>query len=710
MKTSGLRTIGAVVALGVLVVTLLAAAMTRAGSESVTVTSSSTARGTNVTALVDAAETIPVPAAAPYAGVGASASDQNAVTADFARGNTVWRSVGPAVGSWITFTWPGVAAVNHLRVDAAGGVAGSFSQARLSFSDGSQILVVPDRHGNVSFSFPRRSVHWAKLSFIAAPRDSTHVALQALTIDNKGAAVSAATAMTVPAPTVSASGSLAGTSPAAAVDGSIAAGQLGAVWRAPSGSTSAWLAETWATPIVVGALQVAGPPSAGASQSATVTFSDGTSVPVVVGSGSQPVSTVAFAARSVTWARLQIKGANAAIGEFTLIPSGKTPPSWPTGSGIVTTSPMETAACSANATAIGTAPSASQLALVCPATGTAVSGSARVVLAGPVGATVTASAWVSGPNAVRPISSAVIPASGRAVFDISTASLMAGPFGIKFVASTSSTPLYVQLVNRTGVAVAGKSYAPGGMTLQFSDDFTAPLSVSASGSSAKYAALKPDGGGGAQFGDAVFADPAGGRGLLSTNNGNMVISSQNTTTDPNGWGRKYAAGLVSSARVGGSGFAAQYGYFEARILAPAGTGTWPAFWMLNSQSAVAGQNSHSGEVDAVELYGNYPMGSCHSMHNWPTSDGPITGTSSCFSSNGASDWALTWHTYGVHIRAGGADYYIDNKLVASHNGLVLDSAPYFFMVNLALGGGWPVNLSPTGGVVSMYVDWVHVYS
>ncbi|KYH44972.1 hypothetical protein AZH51_13820 [Branchiibius sp. NY16-3462-2] len=704
-----MRTVGGVVALSLLVVTLIAAAANRASSESVSLTASSTARGTSVSALIDAAEKIPAPAVAPYAGVGAAANDlRNPTAADFARPATVWRSVGAAVGSWVEFTWPKSARVNHLRVDAAGGAAGSYSQAQLSFDGGSQILVVPDRHGNVSLSFPQRSVHSARLSFIAAPKESTHVALQAVAIDDKGP--SAAPATVIPVPTLTSSGSLPGTSPAAAVDGSIAAGQLGAVWRAPSGSTSSWLAETWATPVLVSALQVAGPSVAVPAQSATVTFSDGTSVPVVVGSGSQPVSTVAFAARSVRWARLQISGTNAAIGEFRLIPSGTTPPTWPTTSGITTTSPAETAACSANATAIGTAPSASQLALVCPATGTAVSGSARVVIAGPVGATVTASAWVSGPNAVRQISSAVIPASGRSVFDIPTASLMAGPVGIKFVASTSSTPLYVQLVNRTGVAVAGKSYAPGGMTLQFSDDFTSPLSVSASGSSAKYAALKPDGGGGAQFGDAVFSDPAGGSGLLSTNNGNLVISSQNTTTDPNGWGRKYAAGLISSTRVGGSGFAAQYGYFEARILAPAGTGTWPAFWMLNSQSAVAGQNSHSGEVDGVELYGNYPMGSCHSMHNWPATDGPITGTASCFSGNGASDWALTWHTYGVRIRPGGADYYIDDKLVASHNGLVLDSAPYFFMVNLALGGGWPVNLSPTGGVVSMYVDWVHVYN
>jgi hypothetical protein len=34
----------------------------------------------------------------------------------------------------------------------------------------------------------------------------------------------------------------------------------------------------------------------------------------------------------------------------------------------------------------------------------------------------------------------------------------------------------------------------------------------------------------------------------------------------------------------------------------------------------------------------------------------------------------------------------------------------FFLVNLATGGGWPVDLSRYNGLADMYVDYVRVYS
>jgi hypothetical protein len=36
--------------------------------------------------------------------------------------------------------------------------------------------------------------------------------------------------------------------------------------------------------------------------------------------------------------------------------------------------------------------------------------------------------------------------------------------------------------------------------------------------------------------------------------------------------------------------------------------------------------------------------------------------------------------------------------------------PFFFLINLATGGGWPVDLSRYGGIADMYVDYVRVYS
>ena len=34
----------------------------------------------------------------------------------------------------------------------------------------------------------------------------------------------------------------------------------------------------------------------------------------------------------------------------------------------------------------------------------------------------------------------------------------------------------------------------------------------------------------------------------------------------------------------------------------------------------------------------------------------------------------------------------------------------YFLINLATGGGWPVDLSRYNGIADMYVDYVRVYS
>ena len=175
------------------------------------------------------------------------------------------------------------------------------------------------------------------------------------------------------------------------------------------------------------------------------------------------------------------------------------------------------------------------------------------------------------------------------------------------------------------------------------------------------------------------------------------------------WGQQHLSGLLSSLRVGASGFAAQYGYFEVRMTGAPGPGTWPAFWMLNSEAA-ARDTGTAAEVDAVELYGHNPNGSCHRVHSWGVPGTEGDGLSDCEQVNGFSDWTMTWHTYGVRIVPGGAVFSIDGVEVASEVGLTHTEQPFFFLVNLALGSGWPVDLSATGGISDLYVDWVRVYT
>jgi hypothetical protein len=298
---------------------------------------------------------------------------------------------------------------------------------------------------------------------------------------------------------------------------------------------------------------------------------------------------------------------------------------------------------------------------------------------------------------------------------VDTSVVPRGPMALKVqvAAQDPGTPLYVQLLSTGGQPLDATGSAPTGMTLQWAEEFTSPLSISRTGADATYAATKPDPSGGTQFGEALFADPASGAGTLTTVDRDFLRIRVRPAGEGAGGatGSVHLGGLLSSADLGGPGFAAQYGYFEARIMGAPGAGSWPAFWMLNSESA-ARQKDTSAEVDAVELYGHSTLGSCHTVHNWDVTQRRESGASEphCKDPNGFADWAMAWHTYGVRITPNGATFSIDGLTVSTADHLSHSSEPFFFMLDLALGGGWPVDLRPTAGITDMYVDWVRVYT
>lgn len=174
-----------------------------------------------------------------------------------------------------------------------------------------------------------------------------------------------------------------------------------------------------------------------------------------------------------------------------------------------------------------------------------------------------------------------------------------------------------------------------------------------------------------------------------------------------GWNRQYIGGMLSSVRTDGTGVAATYGYFEARILMPAGKGTWPAFWLMSQNSISQGVPS-TAELDTVEAYGQDPNGACQSKHWWAGS--PEVHDSHCSSSNFTfGDNASTWHIYGTKVTPTDTIYYIDNVEVWRHATFDQAKTPLYFMINLALGGGWPIDLERYNNHVDMFVDYVRVF-
>jgi len=362
---------------------------------------------------------------------------------------------------------------------------------------------------------------------------------------------------------------------------------------------------------------------------------------------------------------------------------------------------------------------------VCPAVGSTMAATASVVVSGPVGATLRASAWVpSGPTdtdgAIATVATAVVDSTGRAALTFDASRLEHGPFAIRVTVDGSSPVgdglLYVQLNNSSGVAVSSSGYAPAGMTLVWSDDFTSGVAASVKGLGTVYGTLQPQPGKAGQFGEAIFADPAKGAGTIGTLDSSSlrIRVMPFTGTDSTGWGRTMQSGMLSSGHWDGSGTLAQYGYFEIRALGAPGRGSWPAFWMMNGDVA-AGRGATSSEVDAQELYGHEPIFGCQTVHLYQTAANTQTSKANCAkfgTGDGWStdDWALRWHSYGVLISPNVSSYYIDGKLVSKRTEIATSDQPYFFMLDEALGGGYPIQLQQTGGISDLYVDWVKVSS
>lgn len=636
--------------------------------------------------------------------------------------DAAWRSDGQTVGAWVQVDWPEARSVGRVAFADTGGADG-VSSVRLTYDDGTAVLVTAGIDGTAAVDLPVRSTSSIRLTVAALRGTPDSVALAWLTLGADGGSARAAAEVSASASSSS------GPGPEALVDGDPRTADPGQEWVAAPGDTAPWAQVDLGGPQLVTAVQVLGPTetgfdpasSAAAQLNGRLVFDDGSEVVVSgIAGGDTGPSTIAFTPRLASSVRIElartIAPATLALREV-VVYSGDTPVRWDGRPGVYSVASPSPQPCSRDSDSVS-ADSATTPRLVCPAPGSSVGGLTTVVAAATPGATLQARAWQSldgSPSgSISQVASAVAGSDGRAELVVDTARLPHGPVAIQVSAAgpDPAAPLYVQVVNRDGVDLPARSTAPEGSTLQWDEEFTGPLAVSATGTGTTYAGTKPAKWGPSDFGDAVFADPAAGAENLATLDDEYLrirVSPIDGLPVGAPYGQEHVGGILSSLQVGASGFAAQYGYFEARMTGGPGLGSWPAFWMLNSQSATA-DDTTAGEVDAVELYGQFPGGSCHTVHSWDRTRTDQDGSARCSENNGFDDWPMTWHVYGVQVEPGGATFLIDGEVVAHADGLSRTDEPFFFMVDLALGGGWPVDLSPTGEVTDLYVDWVRVYT
>jgi Glycosyl hydrolases family 16 len=232
--------------------------------------------------------------------------------------------------------------------------------------------------------------------------------------------------------------------------------------------------------------------------------------------------------------------------------------------------------------------------------------------------------------------------------------------------------------------------------LTFDEDFRGPLSISAWGPGTRWIAHTPYAG---DFGDAGFGDPEKDS-PFTIKDGVLQIEARKV-------GDKWRSGLICSVDPRGAGFSQKFGYFEMRAKLPKGLGTWPAFWLMGVPQLVEPKDKKTIpqiEIDVVEQYGVGPNALHTTLHLWgPDKLHWAEGDTSIVS--GMTD---DFHTYGVLVDEEFITFYFDGVELRKNKTPKDAKVPLYLMVDLALGGGWPIDRTPNPS--HMLVDYVRAYA
>jgi hypothetical protein len=370
-----------------------------------------------------------------------------------------------------------------------------------------------------------------------------------------------------------------------------------------------------------------------------------------------------------------------------------------------------------------------QIAVTDPEYCSTVKGDTRIAVAAPGFRALTVRCWKAGPGPGTDSTVAEVKLDARGSFTFPADDYPHGPVVLRLSGAGrfAADNCYLQLYNRGGASwneglPKDPPPAAKGMNLLFADDFKGPLSISSTDPKATYYDHKPPSGF-QDFSHHTFA------GFDSPKN---PFAQVDTYLRIRAGDEKHSAGLISSVKNDGRGIkAAAPCYFECRFLGPNAPGTWPGFWLMTDYMTgydKLKEKTPCDELDILEAYGGEGPGSPSAFdaymvtpHCWNQGDAGKRLEDAAFKAMRnpirmkkfgiKSTWYEAFHTYGCRVTETDTVYYCDDVEVGRHATFPLSKKqPLFFMVNLATGGGWPVDLSRYGGRADMYVDYVRVYA
>jgi beta-glucanase (GH16 family) len=153
-----------------------------------------------------------------------------------------------------------------------------------------------------------------------------------------------------------------------------------------------------------------------------------------------------------------------------------------------------------------------------------------------------------------------------------------------------------------------------------------------------------------------------------------------------------------------------YGRIEARLKLPYGQGIWPAFWTMGS----SGGWPYGGEIDIMEFIGKTPDTVYQTVHGPGYSGAHGVGSHVTLSVETLKN---DFHVYAIEWQENEVRWFVDAQEVFKVTPAQIPTGtkwvfdhPFFILLNLAVGGGWPGYPDATTTFPQQYlVDYVRVY-
>jgi len=249
-----------------------------------------------------------------------------------------------------------------------------------------------------------------------------------------------------------------------------------------------------------------------------------------------------------------------------------------------------------------------------------------------------------------------------------------------------------------GTSATGCTSSTAGYKLVWSDEFTGPAGTAVDSSKWTF-----DVGGTGWGNDELEYYTSGTNNAALDGAGNLVITAKQQAMG----GKNY-----TSARIKTQGLKTfTYGRVEARMKIPEGQGLWPAFWLLGDDIA---SNSWPacGEIDVMENIGKEP----NIIHATIHGPGYSAGAGPTKQYMLPAPVASAFHVFAIEWELNTIRWYVDDTLYSTKTPSDIPSGatwvyahPFFIIMNLAVGGGWPGN--PDGTTTfpqQLQVDYVRV--